>query len=274
MPTTSRRRTGDRARIIDEPVPDQSQSAVLRTAALFEGLAPEDVEAAISQFRVRAVSKRTALFQAGELGDGLFVILSGRVTLVRRARDGRERLIALLERGDEFGELCVFDPGPRNCTATAITDAIAAQLSSDAARSWIATRPYLAPQLLALLSHRLRRTNQLVADRLFVDVAGRVARQLIKLADRYGAPDGPDIVVQHHLSQRELACLVGCARETTNKTLRNFAACGWIELRPRAVVIRDRRNLARRACVGSTRQLASHAADCVSANDQPLGVRV
>jgi CRP-like cAMP-binding protein len=101
--------------------------------------------------------------------------------------------------------------------------------------------------LLQALAQRLRRTNEVMADLVFSDVPGRVAKALLDLADRFGTPDGEGIRVTHDLTQEELAQLVGASRETVNKALSEFASRGWLRLDGRAVVLIERDRLANRA---------------------------
>ena len=79
----------------------------------------------------------------------------------------------------------------------------------------------------------------MVADLVFSDVPGRVAKQLLELAKRFGDRRDDGIHVHHDLTQEELAQLVGASRETVNKALADFAARGWIRLEPRSVTILD-----------------------------------
>jgi CRP-like cAMP-binding protein len=148
---------------------------------------------------------------------------------------------------DEFGELSLFDPGPRTSTATVVTDARLAKLPKAAVHKWVQDRPQLAMQLLRVVARRLRRTNTMLADLNFVDVPGRVAKQLLQLAQRFGSVDGGQLRVTHDLTQEELAQLVGASRETVNKALADFAGRGWLRLEGKSVVILDRERLARRA---------------------------
>nr|WP_276511389.1 helix-turn-helix domain-containing protein [Candidatus Frankia nodulisporulans] len=106
--------------------------------------------------------------------------------------------------------------------------------------------------LLRVLARRLRRTNDSVADMVFTDVPGRVAKALLDLAERFGEPAQPGneaagVRVEHGLTQEELAQLVGASRETVNKALADFATRGWLRLDSRAVVLLDRERLSRRA---------------------------
>jgi CRP-like cAMP-binding protein len=219
----------------------------LRRAGLFQGVDPESVEALADEFETVDAPRGTVLFNEGEPGESLFVVLSGKVKLGRRSADGRENLVAIMGPADEFGELSLFDPGPRTATATAVTDARLARLPKAALQKWVMERPQIGMQLLRVVSRRLRRSNTMLADLIFVDVPGRVAKQLLQLAQRFGSIEGGQLRVTHDLTQEELAQLVGASRETVNKALADFASRGWLRLEGKSVVILDRERLARRA---------------------------
>jgi len=220
---------------------------VLRKAGLFQGVAPEDVEALGNQFEVIEAPRGTTLFQEGEPGDSLYIVLEGKVKLGRRSSDGRENLVAVMGPADQFGELSLFDPGPRTATAVVVTDARLARLPKQALQTWVQERPQIAIQLLHVIARRLRRTNTMLADLIFVDVPGRVAKQLLLLAQKFGSVDSGQLRVTHDLTKEELAQLVGASRETVNKALADFASRGWLRLEGKSVVILDRERLARRA---------------------------
>ncbi len=220
---------------------------VLRKAGLFQGVAPKDVEALGNQFEVIEAPRGTTLFQEGEPGDSLYIVLEGKVKLGRRSSDGRENLVAVMGPADQFGELSLFDPGPRTATAVVVTDARLARLPKQALQTWVQERPQIAIQLLHVIARRLRRTNTMLADLIFVDVPGRVAKQLLLLAQKFGSVDSGQLRVTHDLTQEELAQLVGASRETVNKALADFASRGWLRLEGKSVVILDRERLARRA---------------------------
>ena len=123
-----------------------------------------------------------------------------------------------------FGELSLFDPGPRTATATAVTATTLSGLGNDALDPLLSQRPEVAGRLLAALARRLRRTNEAMADLIFSDVPGRVAKALLDLAQRFGVETEDGLRVTHDLTQEELAQLVGASRETVNKALADFAA--------------------------------------------------
>jgi CRP-like cAMP-binding protein len=220
---------------------------VLAQVPLFAALGPDAAESLEPSLSHVKVVRGDVIFNEGDDGDALFVIEDGKVKISRSAADGRENLLAVLGPGEMFGELSLFDPSPRTASAIAVTDGSLLQFPHDALRPWLAERPEVAPALLQALAQRLRRTNEALADLVFSDVPGRVAKTLLQLADRFGQPDGAGIRVTHDLTQEELAQLVGASRETVNKALADFASRGWLRLEGRAVLLLDSNRLARRA---------------------------
>lgn len=219
----------------------------LRQAAIFRGVAGEDVDALCRQFEFAHATARDAIYAQGDLGHGLYVLVSGKVKLTRATDDGRHHLVAVLGSGEQFGELAVFDPGPHTAAAVALTDAAVAYVPATAVCEWVAARPYIAERLLHVLARRLRRTNSVLSDQIFVDVPGRLASHLLHLARRFGVGTQAGIYVEHGLTQLELGQLIGCSREQANKALADFTNRGWIHLEGKTVTIRDIRGLATRA---------------------------
>ena len=220
---------------------------VLRRAPLFAAL--DDGSASALQGSMSRVSMRRGdvVFAEGDLGDRLYVVADGKVKLGRTATDGRENLLAILGPGEMFGELSVFDPGARTSTATALTEGVLLGLGQRDLRAWLTGRPEVAEELLGALARRLRRTNEAMADLVFSDVPGRVAKALLDLSERFGRPTDDGLRVAHDLTQEELAQLVGASRETVNKALADFASRGWLRLEARAVVLMDIERLRKRA---------------------------
>ena len=188
-----------------------------------------------------------SLFGEGEPGDTVHLVLDGKIKITHSAPDGRENLLAVLGPGDVFGELSLFDPGPRTATATAVVDADLASLGHEDLRHWLHTRPDAGELLLRVLARRLRRTNDAMSDLVFTDVPARVAKALLSLGEQFGVPQPNGLRVEHALTQEELAQLVGASRETVNKALADFAGRGWIALESRAVVVLAPERLARRS---------------------------
>ena len=220
---------------------------VLKKAPLFAGLEDEAASALSSTMGTVRLNKGDVLFHEGDAEDRLYVVISGKIKLGRNGSAGRENLLAVLGPGQMFGELSLFDRGPRSTTATAVTACEIRTLEHDELMGWLTGRPEVARGLLGQLAGRLRRANDVVADLVFSDVPGRVAKALLDLAERFGRTADDGVHVHHDLTQEELAQLVGASRETVNKALADFAARGWVRREGRAVVLLDIDRLERRA---------------------------
>ena len=220
---------------------------VLRQTPLFSGLDDDAAASLLSSLSETRLRRGETLFREGDTGDRLYVVIEGKMKLGRSSPDGRENLMAVLGPGQMFGELSLFDPGPRSLTATAVTDVTMKSLGHDELTGWLTGYPDVARGLLGQLAARLRRTNDVVADLVFSDVPGRVAKALLDLASRFGRKADDGLHVHHDLTQEELAQLVGASRETVNKALADFANRGWLRLEPRSVVLVDVERLQRRA---------------------------
>lgn len=228
------------------PSKELKDNETVRKAPLFSALDDEAAASLRASMTEIKVGKGQTLFKEGEPGDRLFVILEGKLKLGTSSGDGRENLLNILGPSEMFGELSLFDPGPRTATATAVTDARLLALAHDQVIGWVTKHPQVSLQLLARLSQRLRRTNESLADLVFSDVPGRVAKAIMDLGTRFGVTKDDGLHVNHDLTQEELAQLVGASRETVNKALADFAGRGWVRLEPRAVVVLDVERLSKR----------------------------
>jgi len=220
---------------------------ILSRAGIFQGVDPVAVQNLIEQMETVRFPRGTTIFDEGEPGDRLYIITSGKIKLARHAPDGRENLLTVMGPSDMFGELSIFDPGPRTSSAVCVTEVTAATMNSEMLKQWVGDHPAIAQQLLRVLARRLRRTNANLADLIFTDVPGRVAKTLLQLANRFGSQEGGALRVNHDLTQEEIAQLVGASRETVNKALATFMHRGWIKLEGKSVLIVDTEHLARRA---------------------------
>jgi CRP-like cAMP-binding protein len=225
---------------------DQIDEVVVRKAPIFLGLDTSAADALRASMSLVKLRKGQSLFKEGDDGDNLYVVSNGKVKLGTKSPDGRENLLMILGPGDMFGELSLFDSGPRTATATAVTDSKLLTLGQEKVIPWVKEYPEVSLQLLARLASRLRRTNEVVGDLVFSDVPGRVAKALIDLGVKFGEKRSEGLFVNHDLTQEELAQLVGASRETVNKSLADFAQRGWLRLEARSVMILDYERLLKR----------------------------
>jgi CRP/FNR family cyclic AMP-dependent transcriptional regulator len=218
--------------------------AVIRSSPLFAELNDPGYLAIRERMTEYTFRRGEEIFHEGSPGDKLFVLGSGKVKLGHTAPDGREHLLAIL--GEILGEVSLYDPGHRTATATALAKTSLVSLGHADLLRVLDARPEISQHLLRSLAQRLRRTNGAMADLIFSDVPGRVAKTLLDLAQRFGQETDAGLRVTHDLTQEELAQLVGATRETVNKSLAEFSNRGWLQLDGRSVILLDVERLRRR----------------------------
>jgi CRP-like cAMP-binding protein len=184
--------------------------------------------------------RNDVVFEEGEEADEMFVVQSGRVAIGRRSPDGRESLVALMEPGDLFGEMSLFDEGSRSASARALERSSLLGLPYGGVRSALDEEPQLLWNVVSLLAQRLRTTDDALADAVLLDVTGRTAKRMLELA-------GDQSEFQLPITQEELAGLVGASRERVNKSIAAFIRLGWIEQTDRRYRILERERLVQRA---------------------------
>jgi CRP/FNR family transcriptional regulator, cyclic AMP receptor protein len=225
----------------------QRTAAVLSRVGFLAGLDPSIIFALSTQLRQVEVSRGEMIYRQDERADGLHIILVGKVKICCHATDGREQLLAVRGPGDILGAVSVLDRGPRTATAMAVTNVCTAVVDSDTLQLWMAERPQIAQQLLRFMAGRLRLANNHLLDIIFDDVPGRVAKELLHLAHRFGSQSGESWEVTHDLTQTEIAQLVGATRESVNKALCDFVQRGWITTDGKTTLIHRPQSLAKRA---------------------------
>jgi len=177
------------------------------------------------------------VFAIGEPGDRLYLVPEGKVKIGCRAEDGRQSLLGIVGPTEMFGALSVFDPAPRESSATAITNVVAVTVDRDTMARWLRRHPQMAQQLLRQLSRQVRRSDARLAEMVSADVSTRVAGQLRLLAQQFGVHEDGVIRLNHDLAQEEIGQLVGASREHVNKVLTEFSRRGWIRIYGKSMLI-------------------------------------
>ncbi|MBR6459617.1 MAG: Crp/Fnr family transcriptional regulator [Actinomycetaceae bacterium] len=222
-------------------------TTVLKAVPLFKDLSEEEIDGLAQLMSEVTLKRGDTLFHEGDDGDRFYIVTEGKVKLSHTSDDGRENLLAVLGPGEVIGELSLFDLGKRSSTVVAIAPTRLLALAHTDMRRYLVEHTGLALSMLRELAVRLRHTNEQLADLVFSDVPGRVAKALLDLANRFGERTPEGIYVAHDLTQEELAHLVGASRETVNKSLADFVSRGWIRLEGRAVLLIEVPRLQRRA---------------------------
>lgn len=209
---------------------------LLRSVDLFRDLNDETISALAEASAVRDLKRGDVLFAEKDAPHELFVTVSGRIAMVNRSIDGRESVVALMEDGDLFGEMPLFDGQQRSTDARALEPSQVVAIPYSLLKSVYDEQPKQLWRVVELLANRLRTMDGVLADSVFLDVTGRTAKRLLEIAgenDEFSLP----------VTQEELAGMVGASRERVNKAIASFVRLGWIDQRDRRYIVLNRDQL-------------------------------
>ena len=226
-----------------DPVEEATSKDVvelLGRTELIRSLSTEALATVAGRAETRMLQRNDVAFTEEDSADELFVIRDGRVAIAQRSPEGKESVVALLEAGDLFGEMPLFDGQGRSATARALETTEVIAVAYGPIREALEERPTVLWDVVELLALRLRSANAALADSMFLDVTGRTAKRLLELAG-----DSDDFVLP--VTQEELAGMVGASRERVNKAISQFVRLGWLRQIDRRYHLLDREQMTRRA---------------------------
>ncbi|MDA0999977.1 MAG: Crp/Fnr family transcriptional regulator [bacterium] len=215
--------------------------SLLSQIPFFSQLSPESISELSRRINRRRYEKDQIIFHKDDPGSMLYIILSGKVKITLPSPEGENVIVAILSTGDFFGELSLFDGESRSATATATEISEILTLDQKEFIHYISENPKVSINILAELSRRLRRTDELLSDAAFCSLGARLAKRILELSERYGEKISPKSTrLNLKLKQQDLADMVGATRESVNKMLRDFRSKEIIDFQKGIITILDR----------------------------------
>lgn len=212
----------------------------LQRVTIFSGMTPDSLARIASITGEKTYSKKSIIFHEGDEGDTLYILKHGRVKISKITEDGREKTLCIMQPGDFFGEMAIFDNLPRSATAEVIDDgAIVSTVSKRDFERTLIDHPSIAVQIIRDLTRRIRLVNQQVEDLAFKDVHERVASTLNHLSKSEGRPIGAKILINLKMTHQDLANMVGSSRETVTRALNRLQDEGVISIAHQQITINE-----------------------------------
>lgn len=194
-------------------------------------------QAFVTQATKRSYPAKHSIIHAGDEPQTVYLILEGSVSVSVHDDDEREMVLAYLNPGEFFGEMCLFqDQKTRTAEVRTRTQALVAEIGFEAFRRFIREYPEILLELAGQLAKRLRATTQRLTDLAFLDVQGRVAHEILNLCRQPDAqPHARGTLVR--ISRQELARIVGCSREMAGRVLKKLQEDGVVSVQGRSIIV-------------------------------------
>jgi CRP-like cAMP-binding protein len=226
---------------------NEDGAALLLHTHLFGTMESEALQRLAEKAKRRSYGRGEVIFREEEPGDALCVVVEGLVKIYLTSTDGDEMVLVTLGPSTVFGELPMVDGGPRSASAAAVEASTLLTLTRTALLEALSDSPQLVDGLLRSLGSVVRRLTDQAADLVFLDLHGRVAKLLLGLAEEHGTTDAGRRALDLHLTQTDLANMVGGSRQSVNQVLHSFERLGYLDLDGRRIVIKKPDLLRKRA---------------------------
>jgi len=214
----------------------------LAECTLFRGLSAIEKEALLARARVRRFGAGETIFLMGSSGNSMMKVLSGDVRISVQSTDGREIVLAILHENEYIGEIAMLDGKERTADARALTPCTLAILERRDMLGLFERHPSAMAGMIEVLCERLRATDRHVAEIALLKLSTRLAKALVRAAVA-GSADRAIAVSAISMSQRELGAVVGAARESVNRCLREWQRSGLVRVDGNIITILDRARL-------------------------------
>ncbi len=210
---------------------------LLQSSLYFSGMKDSEIESIAGYFHQKTIGKGEGITVEGNPGDALYFVVSGAVKCFKTSPEGKEQIIQIILPGDSFNDVAVFDGGPNVSSTEAMSLVDLYVISRSDVGRMLNDYPKIVPNVIDVLSKRVRHLLELVDDLSFRQVIGRIARILLEYADGVGP--------KPKLTQQEMAGLAGTAREVVGRSLKTLHEEGMIRMERNRLVIADKEALSR-----------------------------
>ncbi len=211
----------------------------LNKLALFRNLSAEEVAQVIRVAIEKHYSKGETVFLEGDESDGLYIVVSGLIKIIKLHGDGREKTLYLIREGDVIGEMTIVGSSLRSATAVIVRPSKVIKFPGKNFQKLMSDIPVLATNIIEILSERLRNANYQIESLSFLNARSRVIYNLVHLVREKGKAGQGETAIIPRLSQSEIANLCGVSRQLVNKVLNELRLGRLIEIAPKHILILD-----------------------------------
>jgi len=205
----------------------------LKSVSLFSRLNEKDIEVISRIIYINTYARGEVVFQEGEKGDSLYIVLKGQVKVCLYDEDGREYILAAIGRDGFFGELALIDELPRSANVITLESSELLIIRRHEFTRLLMENPTITIAILRVLSRRLREADERIKWLAFLSVEGRILKYLLGVGEKTGVKVKDYVIIEKGPTQIEIASSCGCSRETVSRMIKSLVQKGIVSVRKR-----------------------------------------
>jgi len=209
----------------------------IKTVNLFSSLQYNEIEAISRITSLKHYPKSYTVFQEGEEGNALYIVINGKVKVSLYGEDGREYVLDIIGKDGFFGELSLIDGLPRSANIITIENSEFLVIRRADLLKLLMENPKITISILKILSKRLRAADERIRGFAFLNVEGRILKYLTEIGEKTGIRIKNYLIIENSPTQIEIASSCGCSRETVSRMLKSLIEKGIINAGKRRYTI-------------------------------------
>jgi CRP/FNR family transcriptional regulator, cyclic AMP receptor protein len=206
---------------------------------IFENLEKEDLAKLAKIAKKKTLGPKTVVFFEGDRADAFYVVVSGSLKVYQTSQDGREKVLNTMGPGEIFGELAMLDGKPRSASVETIEAAELIVMARADFRQVATATPSILWGVLEGLCDRLRSLNDMQVDAAFHDTPYRIAKAVVKLADKHGEKTADGWRVRESFGVKNLADMAATTPARVSRVLEKLEDDGLIQTGKEEILVPD-----------------------------------
>jgi len=197
-----------------------------------DGLA--ELKKVIQERKSRQFKKNQVIYYEGDKGNGLFLVISGKIKTIKLAEDGRELMTGIFSTDDYLGINAILLNEAYSDTASALEDCLVCMIPKEQIDQLLNLYPEVAKEFIKVLANDIREKEEQLLQLAYHSVRKRMAEAMVRLARRQSNESEG-----FKISREDLAAMAGMATETVSRTLSDFKDEGLIDKKGSSITILD-----------------------------------
>jgi len=218
--------------------------SLIQALPLFSAMSEAELDEVIAHAKSQRVPKGVAVFREGEIAKSFFVLLHGRLKVIKVTPLGQQVIVRFVNPGEIYGIAKALRREDYPASAIALVDSVTLAWPTEIWDSFMAAHPAFAANVMGMMGQRLQEAHTRLKELSTEEVELRVAHTLLRLVHQSGRKIEDGILVDFPITQQDIAEASGTTLHSVSRVLSAWENAGLVSVERRRIVVRDVRGLA------------------------------
>jgi len=219
--------------------------SLIQSLPVFTAMDEAELDDVIGRATALRIPKGSAVFEQGETATAFYVLLNGRLKVVKVTPDGQQVVIRFVVPGDIYGIAKALNRQDYPATATALVDSVTLAWDMAIWDDFMERHPTFARNVMQMMGQRIQEAHARVKEMSTEEVARRIAHAILRLVDQSGRQIKDGVLVDFPITHQDIAQVSGTTLHSVSRVLSAWEGAGLVTVARKKIVVRDLKGLAR-----------------------------